>query len=101
MRLAPSLLSCRRRCGCASLPPFSSLFYPSELLDVDFGEPLHSLVICGTTHPLEDELLKWHRAPVPEADRPAAGVPADGADVVDATPDIVEAAEAGEKETPW
>ncbi|CAM9467980.1 unnamed protein product [Pylaiella littoralis] len=33
----------------------------SELLDVDFGEPLHSLVICGTTHPLEDELLKWHR----------------------------------------
>lgn len=37
---------------------FNSL---SELLDVDFGEPLHSLVICGTTHPLEDELLKWHR----------------------------------------
>ncbi|CAM9779776.1 unnamed protein product [Choristocarpus tenellus] len=34
----------------------------SELLDVDFGSPLHSLVICGTTHPLEDELLKWHMA---------------------------------------
>lgn len=28
---------------------------------MDFGEPLHSLIICGTTHPLEDELLKWHR----------------------------------------
>lgn len=34
----------------------------SELLEVDFGGPLHCLVICGTTHPLEEELLKWHRA---------------------------------------
>ncbi|CAN0372451.1 unnamed protein product [Ectocarpus sp. 12 AP-2014] len=33
----------------------------SELLGVDFGEPLHSVIINGTTHPLEDELLKWHR----------------------------------------
>ncbi|CAM9620818.1 unnamed protein product [Discosporangium mesarthrocarpum] len=32
----------------------------SELVNVDFGDPLHSLVICGTTHPLEEELLKWH-----------------------------------------
>lgn len=32
----------------------------SELLEVDFGGPLHCLVICGTTHPLEEELLKWH-----------------------------------------
>ncbi|CAN0456960.1 unnamed protein product, partial [Hapterophycus canaliculatus] len=37
----------------------------SELLDVDFGEPLHSLVICGATHPLEDELLQWHRVAKP------------------------------------
>lgn len=41
------------------------LISSSELLDVDFGAPLHSLVICGTTHPLEDELLKWHRLQKP------------------------------------
>lgn len=85
-------------------PSVSSLL-PSELLDVDFGEPLHSLVICGTTHPLEDELLKWHRVAV--ADRPAAEVPAEGIGDVDATPEAVEAAagpgaggvEDGEQET--
>lgn len=41
-----------------ALYPSSS---PSELLAVDFGEPLHSVIINGTTHPLEDELLQWHR----------------------------------------
>lgn len=25
---------------------------------VDFGEPLHSLVVCAELHPLEEELLK-------------------------------------------
>lgn len=45
-----------------TMPPLlCATLSPSELLDVDFGAPLHSLVICGTTHPLEDELLKWHR----------------------------------------
>lgn len=34
----------------------------SELLDVEMGGPLHCLVICGTTHPLENELLKWYSA---------------------------------------
>ena len=29
-----------------------------QLLDVDFGAPLHSLVIAGTTHPVEDEILE-------------------------------------------
>ena len=32
-----------------------------ELLDVDFGAPLHSLVIAGTTHPIEDEILERFR----------------------------------------
>lgn len=33
-----------------------------ELLGVEMGGPLHCLVICGTTHPLENELLKWYSA---------------------------------------
>lgn len=94
------------RCGCVSSLSLSLVCYCSELLDVDFGEPLHSLVICGTTHPLEDELLKWHR--VAAADRPAAGLPAEGGGEVDATPGVVEAAVAagavgvpgGEQDTP-
>ncbi|PIA55516.1 hypothetical protein AQUCO_00700071v1 [Aquilegia coerulea] len=31
-----------------------------ELLDIDFGAPLHSLVIVGKTHPLEQEMLKFY-----------------------------------------
>ena len=27
-----------------------------ELFEVDFGTPLHSLVICGDLHPLEQEV---------------------------------------------
>ncbi|RYH02048.1 hypothetical protein EON65_48095 [archaeon] len=27
-----------------------------ELLDVDFGAPLHSLALCGAIHPLEQEV---------------------------------------------
>ena len=42
-----------------------------------FGAPLHSLVICGTTHPLEDELLKWHRV---ESESP----PAEGGEIAEA-----------------
>jgi len=33
----------------------------NELLLVDFGEPLHSLVICGEIHPLESEILEYYR----------------------------------------
>jgi diphthine synthase len=29
-----------------------------ELVSQDFGEPLHSLIICGETHDLEVEMLK-------------------------------------------
>jgi len=29
-----------------------------QLVDVDFGPPLHSVVICGETHELEDEVLR-------------------------------------------
>ena len=29
-----------------------------QLLDVDFGAPLHSLVIAGDTHPIEQEYLE-------------------------------------------
>lgn len=72
----------------AAAPPSS---FPSELLHVDFGEPLHSLVICGTTHPLEDELLKWHRV-TGGTERPAAEVAAEDAEEVDAGPGVADAA---------
>jgi diphthine synthase len=29
-----------------------------ELKDVDFGGPLHSMVICGELHPLEEEMIE-------------------------------------------
>ena len=32
-----------------------------QLLAVDFGAPLHSLALCGETHPLEDEILETMR----------------------------------------
>ena len=32
-----------------------------QLLEVDFGPPLHSLVIVGETHPIEDEILEHFR----------------------------------------
>lgn len=31
-----------------------------QLLNVDFGPPLHCLVIVGNTHPLEDEMLEFY-----------------------------------------
>lgn len=31
------------------------------LLTVDFGAPLHCLVIAGETHPLEQEMLDFYR----------------------------------------
>ncbi len=33
----------------------------AELADVDFGEPLHCMVICGELHPCETELLAFFR----------------------------------------
>ena len=43
-----------------------------DLLEVDFRAPLHSLVISGDRHPIEDEILQqfWHTpggAPPPPA----------------------------------
>ncbi|KAG0616491.1 hypothetical protein M758_5G119500 [Ceratodon purpureus] len=32
-----------------------------QLLDVDFGLPLHSLVIAGTTHVMEEEFLSFYK----------------------------------------
>ena len=32
-----------------------------ELLDVDFGAPLHSFIIAGKTHVIEDEILALYR----------------------------------------
>jgi len=32
-----------------------------ELQQVDFGDPLHSLVICGELHPLEADLVEHFR----------------------------------------
>lgn len=60
----------------------------SELLGVDFGAPLHSLVICGTTHPLEDELLKWHRVQKPPT-------PAEGSELAEEVEGGERAEEAG------
>ena len=33
----------------------------TSLLDVDFGPPLHSLVIAGDLHPIEQEMLQLLR----------------------------------------
>lgn len=33
----------------------------SELIDVDFGEPLHSLVICANLHMFEEEILQFYK----------------------------------------
>jgi diphthine synthase len=30
-----------------------------ELVKVDFGPPLHCLIIPGKTHPMEDEMLSF------------------------------------------
>uniref|UniRef100_A0A7N0R9S2 diphthine methyl ester synthase n=1 Tax=Kalanchoe fedtschenkoi TaxID=63787 RepID=A0A7N0R9S2_KALFE len=35
-----------------------------QLLRVDFGEPLHCLVITGETHPIEEEMLDFYKLQV-------------------------------------
>ncbi|KAL6504448.1 hypothetical protein OROGR_026371 [Orobanche gracilis] len=32
-----------------------------QLLDIDFGSPLHCLVIVGDTHPLEEEMIDFYK----------------------------------------
>lgn len=32
-----------------------------QLLMVDFGKPLHCLVMVGQTHPVEDEMLEFYK----------------------------------------
>lgn len=61
----------------------------SELLDVDFGEPLHALVVYGPTNPVEDKLLKCHRLEQPSvaedgAEEAAAAVDSSGVPVSEA-----------------
>ena len=33
----------------------------SSLMDVDFGAPLHSLIIAGTLHSVEEEILDLYQ----------------------------------------
>lgn len=33
----------------------------SSLMDVDFGGPLHSLIIAGTLHSVEEEILNLYQ----------------------------------------
>lgn len=33
----------------------------AELLEVDFGEPLHSLIIAGETHAVEEEIVELYK----------------------------------------
>ncbi|GMN35763.1 hypothetical protein TIFTF001_005513 [Ficus carica] len=39
-----------------------------ELQSVDFGAPLHCLVITGNTHPVEEEMLDFYRIRIEQAD---------------------------------
>jgi diphthine synthase len=32
------------------------------MCDIDMGGPLHSMVLVGETHPLENDMLAMHRA---------------------------------------
>ena len=32
-----------------------------QLLEMDFGAPLHCLVIAGKTHPVEEEMLDFYK----------------------------------------
>lgn len=32
-----------------------------QLLTIDFGPPLHCLVIVGETHPVEEEMLEFYK----------------------------------------
>lgn len=41
----------------------------AELVDVDFGAPLHCLVICGELHPCEVELLEFFKTAAREPRR--------------------------------
>ena len=33
-----------------------------EMCNIDVGGPLHSMVLVGETHPLENDMLAMHRA---------------------------------------
>jgi len=44
-----------------------------QLLDVDFGPPLHCLIIAGSVHVVEEEILGYYRLGAPGAAAAAAG----------------------------
>jgi diphthine synthase len=51
-------------CGLVRLgQPTQQIVYGTlkELLSVDFGAPLHTVALCGETHPLEDEILAHYK----------------------------------------
>jgi diphthine methyl ester synthase len=62
--------------GCCRLGQPTQRIVAGRLEDlraVDFGEPLHCLVVCGPVHPLEEELLRHFRLPTSTAAEAAEG----------------------------
>lgn len=57
-----------------------------QLLDVDFGPPLHCLVIAGDVHVMEEEILRFYRLAAAAATTTAAGAAA-GSDAAAAAAD--------------
>lgn len=47
------------RVGCEDQMIVAGLM--KQLLNVDFGPPLHCLVIVGDTHPVEEEMLEFYK----------------------------------------
>jgi diphthine synthase len=45
----------------------------AELLVADFGAPLHSFIIPGKMHPMEEEMLAFYRPPAVPIVKPSNG----------------------------
>ncbi|KAK8339152.1 hypothetical protein V6Z11_A08G016600 [Gossypium hirsutum] len=46
-----------------------------QLRTVNFGEPLHCLVIVGKTHPVEDEMLEFYKITTENPEQKGNGIP--------------------------
>ena len=44
----------------------------AQLAEVDFGAPLHSLILAGDTHVVEEELLAHYRLPLAQQEQGAS-----------------------------
>lgn len=64
------------RVGCADQRVVSGSI--EELLALDFGPPLHSLILVGDTHPLEDELLAGFAVVAAAVQAPPSAAPSPG-----------------------